>query len=78
MKSYSDNLSHVEVWYILFGILNSIIFRNHRHNTTKKQTWYPNDNYDYMIFELFSDMSPESYEKIWKKNFLLSGIHSLV
>ena len=23
-------------------------------------------------------MSPESYEKIWKENFLLSGIHSLV
>ena len=23
-------------------------------------------------------MSPESYEKIWKENFFLSGIHSLV
>ena len=25
-----------------------------------------------------ADMSPESYEKIWKENLLLSGIHSLV
>ena len=24
------------------------------------------------------NMSPESYEKIWKGNFPLSGIHSLV
>ena len=23
-------------------------------------------------------MTPESYEKIWKEHFLLSGIHSLV
>ena len=30
----------------------------------------PNDMANYM--------SPESYEKIWKENFLLAGIHSLV